>query len=134
MCFTFHGNKNDVQVEAAFIYTDEFECYEQSFANNIVTAEGGTHLTGFRTAMTRVFNDYVRKNNILKAADDNLTGEDLREGLTVVVSIKIREPQFEGQTKGKLGNPEAKSAVEGVVSEALTDFLERNPNDAPQYC
>jgi len=124
------GSKNDVAVEAAFIYTDEFEGMEQSFANNIVTAEGGTHLTGFRTAMTRIFNDYVRKNNFLKAADDNLTGEDLREGLTVVVSIKIPEPQFEGQTKGKLGNPEAKSAVEGVVGEALTDFLERNPNDA----
>lgn len=124
------GAKNDVQVEAAFIYTDEFECYEQSFANNIVTGEGGTHLTGFRSAMTRVFNDYVRKNNFLKSSDDNLTGEDLREGLTVVVSVKVREPQFEGQTKGKLGNPEAKNAVEGVVTEALTDFLERNPNDA----
>ncbi|MFA6376641.1 MAG: DNA topoisomerase (ATP-hydrolyzing) subunit B [Candidatus Paceibacterota bacterium] len=124
------GTRNDVQVEAAFIYTDEFEGMEQSYANNIVTAEGGTHLTGLRTAMTRVFNDYVRKNNILKANDDNLTGEDLREGLTVVVSIKIREPQFEGQTKGKLGNPEAKNAVEGVVAEALTDFLERNPADA----
>jgi DNA gyrase subunit B len=128
--FYANGIRNDVQVEAAFIYTDEFEGMEQSFANNIVTAEGGTHLTGFRTAMTRVFNDYVRKNNILKASDDNLTGEDLREGLTVVVSIKIREPQFEGQTKGKLGNPEAKNAVEGVVAEALTDFLERNPTAA----
>ena len=128
--FYASGTKNDVQVETAFIYTDEFETYEQSFANNIVTAEGGTHLTGFRSAMTRVFNDYVRKNNFLKASDDNLTGEDLREGLTTVVSIKIREPQFEGQTKGKLGNPEAKNAVEGVVTEALTDFLERNPNDA----
>ena len=124
------GEKSDVQVEAAFIYTDEFECYEQSFANNIVTAEGGTHLTGFRSAMTRVFNDYVRKNNLIKANEDNLTGEDLREGLTVVVSVKIREPQFEGQTKGKLGNPEAKNAVEGVVTESLTDFLERNPTDA----
>jgi DNA gyrase subunit B len=124
------GVKNDVQVEAAFSYTDEFECFEQSYANNIITAEGGTHLTGFRTAMTRVFNDYVRKNNFLKAADDNLTGEDLREGLTVVVSIKIREPQFEGQTKGKLGNPEAKNAVEVVTADALTDFLERNPTDA----
>jgi len=128
--FYASGNRNNVQVETAFIYTDEFECVEQSFANNIVTGEGGTHLTGFRTAMTRVFNDYVRKNNFLKAADENLTGEDLREGLTVVVSIKISEPQFEGQTKGKLGNPEAKNAVEGVVSEALTDFLERNPTDA----
>ncbi len=128
--FYASGVKNEVQVEVAFIYTDEFEAYEQSFANNIVTAEGGTHLTGFRSAMTRVFNDYVRKNNFLKATDDNLTGEDLREGMTVVVSVKIREPQFEGQTKGKLGNPEAKNAVEGVVTEALTDFLERNPNDA----
>jgi DNA gyrase subunit B len=128
--FYVSGNRNGVQVEAAFSYTDEFECMEQSFANNIVTNEGGTHLTGFRSAMTRVFNDYVRKNNFLKTNDDNLTGEDLREGLTVVVSVKIREPQFEGQTKGKLGNPEAKNAVEGVVAEALTDFLERNPSDA----
>ncbi len=124
------GDKNGVNVEVAFIYTDEFEGMEQSFANNIVTAEGGTHLTGFRAATTRVFNDYVRKNNILKSGDDNLAGEDLREGLTAVVSVKISEPQFEGQTKGKLGNPEAKSAVEAVVSEALTDFLERNPQDA----
>jgi DNA gyrase subunit B len=124
------GDKNGVNVEVAFLYTDEFEGMEQSFANNIVTNEGGTHLTGFRAATTRVFNDYVRKNNILKANDDNLAGEDLREGLTAVVSVKIAEPQFEGQTKGKLGNPEAKSAVEGVVSEALTDFLERNPADA----
>jgi len=128
--FYANGEKNGVAVEAAFIYTDEFEGMEQGFANNIVTNEGGTHLTGFRAATTRVFNDYVRKNNILKANDDNLAGEDLREGLTAVVSIKIAEPQFEGQTKGKLGNPEAKSAVETVVSEALTDFLERNPADA----
>jgi len=124
------GDKNGVNVEVAFIYTDEFEGMEQSFANNIVTNEGGTHLTGFRAATTRVFNDYVRKNNILKANDENLAGEDLREGLTAVVSVKISEPQFEGQTKGKLGNPEAKSAVEAVVSETLTDFLERNPADA----
>ena len=128
--FYASGEKNGVAVEAAFIYTDEFEGMEQGFANNIVTNEGGTHLTGFRAATTRVFNDYIRKNNILKANDDNLAGEDLREGLTAVVSIKIAEPQFEGQTKGKLGNPEAKSAVETVVSEALTDFLERNPADA----
>jgi DNA gyrase subunit B len=128
--FYANGEKNGVAVEAAFIYTDEFEGMEQGFANNIVTNEGGTHLTGFRAATTRVFNDYIRKNNILKANDDNLAGEDLREGLTAVVSIKIAEPQFEGQTKGKLGNPEAKSAVETVVSEALTDFLERNPADA----
>ena len=124
------GNKNGVDVEVAFMYTDEYEGMEQGFANNIVTNEGGTHITGFRSAMTRVFNDYVRKNNILKANEDNLAGEDLREGLSAVVSVKIAEPQFEGQTKGKLGNPEAKSAVEAVVSEALTDFLERNPADA----
>jgi len=124
------GNRNDIQVEAAFAYTDEFECMEQSFANNIITGEGGTHLTGFRTAMTRVFNDYIRKNNFLKTNDENLSGEDLREGLTAVISIKIREPQFEGQTKGRLGNPEAKNAVENVVADALADFLERNPSDA----
>lgn len=128
--FYCSGERNDIVVEAAFRYTDEFECFEESFANNILTKEGGTHLTGFRTAITRVFNEYVRKNNFLKATEDNLSGEDIREGLTAVVSIKIREPQFEGQTKGKLGNPEAKNAVEGVVSDALTDFLERNPSDA----
>jgi len=97
-----------VQVEAAFIYTDEFETYEQSFANNIVTSEGGTHLTGFRAAMTRVFNDYVRKNNFLKPNDDNLTGERFARRSNDYYSVKLREPQFEGQTKGKLGNPEAK--------------------------
>lgn len=128
--FYCYGEKNDIVVEAAFRYTDEFECYEESFANNILTTEGGTHSTGFRSAVTRVFNDYVRKNNFLKSADDNLSGEDIREGLTSVISIKIREPQFEGQTKGKLGNPEAKGAAEAVVADALTDFLERNPSDA----
>jgi DNA gyrase subunit B len=128
--FYCSGVRNDIAVEVAFRYTDEYECYEESFANNIMTGEGGTHLTGFRSAATRVFNDYVRKNNFLKSTDDNLSGEDIREGLTAVVSIKIREPQFEGQTKGKLGNPEAKPAVESVVAEAMTDFLERNPSDA----
>ncbi|MFH1656556.1 MAG: DNA topoisomerase (ATP-hydrolyzing) subunit B [Candidatus Nealsonbacteria bacterium] len=124
------GEKNEVMVEAALQYTNEFECYEESFANNINTGEGGTHLTGFRSALTRTFNDYARKNDILKTGDDNLSGEDIREGLTGVVSVKIREPQFEGQTKAKLGNAEAKSAVDQVVSEALVDFLERNPQDA----
>jgi DNA gyrase subunit B len=128
--FYCYGEKNDIVVEAALRYTDEFECYEESFANNILTMEGGTHLTGFKSAVTRVFNDYVRKNNFLKSSEDNLSGEDIREGLTSVVSIKVREPQFEGQTKGKLGNPEAKGAVEAVVADALTDFLERNPTDA----
>jgi len=124
------GEKDDIVVEAALQYTEEYECFEEGFANNIHTGEGGTHLTGFRTAVTRTFNDYARKNGLLKENEENLGGEDVREGLTGVVSVKIREPQFEGQTKAKLGNPEAKAAVEAVVSETLADFLERNPNDA----
>jgi len=124
------GEKNGILVEAAFQYTEEYECFEESFANNINTGEGGTHLTGFRTALTRTFNDYAKKNNLLKDNDDNLSGEDVREGFTGVVSVKIKEPQFEGQTKAKLGNPEAKTAVEAVVAETLADFLERNPQDA----
>jgi len=124
------GEKEGILVEAALQYTDEYECYEEGFANNIHTEEGGTHLTGFRTAVTRTFNDYARKNGLLKEGDENLGGEDVREGLTGVISVKIKDPQFEGQTKAKLGNPEAKVAVEAVVSETLTDFLERNPNDA----
>ncbi|MBU4481520.1 DNA gyrase subunit B [Patescibacteria group bacterium] len=124
------GEKSAIIVEIALRYTDEYECYEESFVNNVRTSDGGTHLTGFRTALTKTFNDYARKNEFLKAADENLSGEDIREGLTAVVSIKIREPQFEGQTKAKLGNSEAKTAVEQVVSETLTDFLERNPQDS----
>ncbi|HXK32320.1 MAG TPA: toprim domain-containing protein, partial [Candidatus Paceibacterota bacterium] len=124
------GEKEGILVEAAFQYTEEYECFEESFANNIFTGEGGNHLTGFRTALTRTFNDYAKKNSILKESDENLSGEDVREGFTGVVSVKIKEPQFEGQTKAKLGNPEAKTAVEAVVSETLTDFLERNPQDA----
>ncbi|OHA67169.1 MAG: DNA topoisomerase IV subunit B, partial [Candidatus Wildermuthbacteria bacterium RIFCSPHIGHO2_02_FULL_47_12] len=127
--FYAKGERDGIIVEAAFRYTKEFEIYEESFANNIITPEGGTHLTGFRSALTRTLNDYAKKNNVLKR-DDTLTGDDVREGMTVVVSIKIREPQFEGQTKAKLGNPEAKTAVETVVAEALNDFLERNPQDA----
>ena len=123
------GKRQGIVVEAAFRYTEEYECYEESFANNIYTAEGGSHLTGFRTALTRTLNDFARRNGFLKETDDNLNGEDIREGLTGVVSVKIREPQFEGQTKAKLGNPEAKTAVEQVVSETLADFLERNPQD-----
>ncbi|MFH1820318.1 MAG: DNA topoisomerase (ATP-hydrolyzing) subunit B [Candidatus Nealsonbacteria bacterium] len=124
------GEKENILVEAAFQYSQEREAYEESFANNINTGEGGSHLTGFRTALTRSLNDYARKNGFIKNNDENLTGEDVREGFVGVVSIKIREPQFEGQTKAKLGNPEAKPAVEAVVSEGLTDFLERNPQDA----
>jgi len=124
------GEKNGIAVEVAFQYTEEYECFEESFANNIYTGEGGTHLTGFRTALTRTFNDYAKKNSLLKEKEDNLSGEDVREGFTGVVSVKIRDPQFEGQTKAKLGNPEVKIAVEAVVSETLADFLERNPQDA----
>lgn len=124
------AEKEGIIVEAAFQYTEEYECYEESFANNIYTGEGGMHLTGFRGALTRTLNDYARKNELLKEADENLSGDDVREGLTGVVAVKIKEPQFEGQTKAKLGNPEAKIMVEQVVSEALTDFLERNPQDA----
>jgi len=124
------GEKNGIQVEAAFQYTDEYECYEESFANNINTGEGGMHLTGFRSALTRTLNDYARKNEIIKEKDENLSGEDVREGFTGVVSVKIKEPQFEGQTKARLGNVEAKAAVDQAVSEALADFLERNPSDA----
>ncbi|MFH1759841.1 MAG: DNA gyrase subunit B, partial [bacterium] len=126
------GEKNGILVESAFRYTEEYECFEESFANNINTGEGGTHLTGFRTALTRTFNDYAKRNSFIKenkGSDDNLSGEDVREGFTGVVSIKIKDPQFEGQTKAKLGNPEAKAAVEAVVAETLADFLERNPQD-----
>ena len=126
--FYAKGEKDNIVVEAAFRYTKEFEIYEESFANNIITPEGGTHLTGFRSALTRTLNDYAKKNNVLKG-EDTLTGDDVREGITAVVSVKIREPQFEGQTKAKLGNPEAKSAVETVVTETLNDFFERNPQD-----
>jgi DNA gyrase subunit B len=128
--FYCHSEKDNIDVEAAFQYTDEFECYEESFANNIHTGEGGTHLTGFRTALTRSLNDYARRNDFLKQSDENLSGDDVREGLTAVVSVKIKDPQFEGQTKAKLGNVEAKSAVDSAVSETLADFLERNPGDA----
>ena len=124
------GEKNGILVESAFQYTEEYEYFEESFANNIYTGEGGTHLTGFRTALTRTFNDYAKKNSLLKNDDDNLSGEDVREGFSGVISVKLKDPQFEGQTKAKLGNPEAKTAVEAIVSETLSDFLERNPQDA----
>jgi len=128
----FYVNREveSIQVEAAFQFTDDLQGYEISFANNIHTAEGGMHLTGFRTALTRSLNDYARKNGYLKNSDENLTGEDVREGLTAVISVKLREPQFEGQTKAKLGNPEARTAVESAVAYGLEEYLEKNPNDA----
>ncbi len=127
--FYCSGEKEGVAVEASFQYSDDYEIQEDSFTNNIYTIEGGTHLTGFRSALTRLINDFARKGGFLKESEPNLTGDDIREGLTAVVSVKIRDPQFEGQTKGKLGNTEARTAVESVVSEALQDYLERYPQD-----
>ncbi|MDD2753080.1 MAG: DNA topoisomerase (ATP-hydrolyzing) subunit B [Candidatus Portnoybacteria bacterium] len=130
----FYVNREEegLQVEVAFQYTDDLQGYEMSFANNIYTIEGGMHLTGFRTALTRGLNDYARKNNFLKSSDENLTGDDVREGITAVISVKLREPQFEGQTKAKLGNPEARTAVDTVVAYGLEEYLEKNPNDAKE--
>ncbi len=121
-----------VLVEVAFQYTDDLQGKEMSFANNIYTPEGGMHLTGFRTALTRALNDYARKNEYFKKDDETLTGDDVREGITAVISVKIREPQFEGQTKAKLGNPEARTAVDSVATEAIKDWLEKYPRDAQE--
>ncbi|MCX4268184.1 MAG: DNA topoisomerase (ATP-hydrolyzing) subunit B [Lachnospiraceae bacterium] len=121
------GMRENVYVEVAMQHNNGFteNCY--SFVNNIITPEGGTHLIGFRNALTKTFNDYARKNKMLKESEPNLSGEDIREGLTTIISVKIEEPQFEGQTKQKLGNSEARGAVDNVVSEQLTYFLEQNP-------
>ena len=126
------GSDKKIFVEAALQYTDDLQGHEVAFANNIFNGEGGTHLTGFRTALTRALNDHARKNDYLKKDDDTLTGDDVREGLTAVISVKIQNStlQFEGQTKSKLGNPEARTAVESVVSEALKEWLEQYPRDA----
>ena len=118
-----------IEVESAFLYTQEIETKELSFANNIYTPDGGMHLTGFRSALTRTLNDHGRKEGIIKGKEENLTGEDVREGLIAIVSIKIREPQFEGQTKARLGNTEARTAVEAVINETIKDYLERYPSD-----
>ena len=128
------GKKGDVVVEVALQHNDSYNEGVYSFVNNITTPEGGTHLAGFRSALTKTFNDYARKNNLLKDSEQNLTGDDIREGLVAIVSIKIPEPQFEGQTKQKLGNSEARGAVDSVVSEQLTYFLEQNPNVAKIIC
>ncbi|MDD3032377.1 MAG: DNA topoisomerase (ATP-hydrolyzing) subunit B [Candidatus Pacebacteria bacterium] len=120
--------KDGVYVEVAFQYVDDIEPNEQSFTNNIYTIEGGMHLTGFRTSLTRLVSDYAKKSGSLKEKD-KLTGDDIREGIVAIVSIKIEDPQFEGQTKGKLGNPEARTAVDSVTSEALTDFLDKYAQD-----
>ena len=130
----FEGTKNDVYVEVALQHNDSYTENVYSFVNNITTPEGGTHLVGFRNALTKTFNDYARTNKILKDSDQNLSGEDIREGLTAIVSVKIGEPQFEGQTKQKLGNSEARGAVDSIVSEQLTYFLEQNPGVAKTIC
>ena len=124
------GKKDNVLVEVAMQHNDSYNDATYSFVNNIITPEGGTHLAGFRNALTKTFNTYARANKILKDTEPALTGDDIREGLTAIISIKIEEPQFEGQTKQKLGNSEARGAVDSVVSEQLTYFLEQNPSVA----
>lgn len=128
------GVKDNVQVEVAFQHNDGYNEVIDSFVNNIKTPEGGTHLTGFRNALTKTFNDYARKNKIIKDSEPALTGDDIREGLTGIVSVKIEDPQFEGQTKQKLGNTVARGAVDSIVSEQLTYFLEQNPSVAKSIC
>ncbi len=124
------GNVNNVSVEVAMQHNDSYNENSYGFVNNITTPEGGTHIVGFRNALTKTFNDYARKNKLLKDNEPNLTGEDIREGLTAIISVKIEDPQFEGQTKQKLGNSEARGAVDNVVSEQLQIFLEQNPQVA----
>jgi len=126
----FEVSKKDMEVEVAMQYTDRYNEMVLSYANNINTTEGGTHMAGFRSALTRVFNDYARKNKILKDNDDSLAGEDVREGITAIVSVKLTTPQFEGQTKTKLGNTEMRGFVETSTSENLMAFLEENPTQA----
>ncbi len=128
--FYVDKEQEKIDVEAAFQYVDDTKVQEMSFANNIYTPDGGMHLTGFRSALTRSLNAYARAEGYLKEKDENLTSDDVREGLMAVISVKLREPQFEGQTKAKLGNPEARTAVESVVNEALKDFLEKHPQEA----
>ena len=130
----FEGTKNNVYVEVAMQHNDSYTDSEYSFVNNINTPEGGMHLVGFRNAVTKTFNEYARKNKILKDSDQNLSGEDIREGITAIISVKIEDPQFEGQTKQKLGNAEARGATDSIVSEQLTYFLEQNPVIAKKIC
>ena len=127
---TFEGESDDVQVEIAMQYTQEFRENSYSFANNIQTTEGGTHMTGFSMGLTRVMNKYARDNNLLKEKDPNFTNDDVREGLTAIISVKVPEPQFEGQTKGKLGNSEVRTITDRVFSQKFAEFLAENPNEA----
>lgn len=130
----FEGEKNHVYVEVSFQHNDSYNESVFCFVNNINTPEGGTHLQGFKNAITKTFNDYARSAKLLKDSEPNLSGEDIREGLTAIVSVKIEDPQFEGQTKQKLGNSEARGAVDSIVSEQLTYFLELNPTVAKSIC
>ena len=130
----FEGKKDNVYVEVAMQHNDSYTESAYSFVNNINTPEGGTHLAGFRNAITKTFNDYARNAKLLKDSEANLSGDDIREGLTAIVSITIEDPQFEGQTKQKLGNSEARGAVDSIVSEQLTYYLEQNPIVAKQIC
>ena len=124
------GEKDNVYVEVAMQHNDSYSDNTYGFVNNITTPEGGTHIVGFRKSLTKTFNDYARKNKLLKDSEPNLSGEDIREGLTAIISVKIEDPQFEGQTKQKLGNSEARGAVDNIVSSQLEVFLEQNPNVA----
>ena len=128
------GTKENVYVEVAMQHNDSYTENIYSFVNNVNTPEGGTHLAGLKNALTKTINDYARKNKLLKDSEDNLSGEDIREGLTAIISVKIEEPQLEGQTKQKLGNSEARGAVDNIVSEQLTYFLEQNPTAAKTIC
>ena len=123
-----------MNVEVSMQHNDSYTENIYTFVNNINTPEGGTHLTGFKNALTKTFNDYAREKKLLKDSEDNLSGEDIREGLTAIISVKIEDPQFEGQTKQKLGNSEARAAVDNIVSEQLTYFLEQNPAVAKSMC
>lgn len=130
----FESEKDNIQVEIAMQYTTAYSENILSYANNIKTIEGGTHLTGFKNAITKVFNEYAKRHNYIKENEKNLLGEDIREGLTGIISIKLIDPQFEGQTKAKLGNSEARSVVEGVLTAKLNDFFEENPKIAKEIC
>ncbi|EKD49351.1 MAG: hypothetical protein ACD_63C00174G0001, partial [uncultured bacterium] len=128
--FYAHKVAYSTDVEIALQYVDEYSGLVLAFANTIHNAEGGTHLIGFRKALTRVLNKYGRENKLIREKDQNLVGDDVEEGLTAIVSVKVRDPQFEGQTKAKLGNTEVRSAVESVVAEKFMEYLGENPQDA----
>ena len=126
--FHVSEEKDGIMVDVAFQYTDEVQSVELAFANNVYNPDGGMHVTGFRSSLTRSLNDYAKKNNYLKDKE-TFTGDDVREGLNAIISVKLPEPQFEGQTKSKLGNPEARTAVESITSDGLDEYLDRNPQE-----